>query len=97
MSKRIKYTAEEKYQIIREYQEGLGTLSDINGIYGYRRLKRNSNKKFGKKFNHKRIYRLIKIAGLESVIRRKKKRYVKSTPQYIAENILNRDFNAQNP
>ncbi|OWZ83333.1 hypothetical protein CDO51_09365 [Natranaerobius trueperi] len=29
MSKRKKYTAEEKYQIIREYQEGLGTLSDI--------------------------------------------------------------------
>lgn len=37
----------------------------------------------------------MKLIGLESVIRRKKKRYVKSSPQHIADNILNRDFTAQ--
>lgn len=29
MSKRVRYTAEEKYAIIQEYQDGLGTLNDI--------------------------------------------------------------------
>lgn len=77
-------------EIIKLYEK-------VDGIYGYRRVKRNLNKKFGKKFNHKRIYRLMKIIGLKSVIRRKKKRYVKSTPQHIAENILNREFKAQSP
>ncbi|SET83852.1 Transposase and inactivated derivatives [Natronincola peptidivorans] len=33
MSKRVKYTAEEKFQIIQEYQEGLGTLKDIASRY----------------------------------------------------------------
>ena len=37
----------------------------------------------------------MKIIGLKSVIRRKKKRYVKSTPQHVAENILNREFTAE--
>ncbi|WP_431308959.1 IS3 family transposase [Halalkalibacter lacteus] len=30
------------------------------------------NRKFNKKLNHKRIYRLMKVAGLKSVIRKKK-------------------------
>lgn len=36
----------------------------------------------------------MRISGLQSVIRRKKKRYVRSTPQYVAENILKREFTA---
>ena len=35
--------------------------------------------------------------GIQSVIRRKKKRYLPSTPQYVAENILNREFLADKP
>lgn len=77
-------------QIVKLYEK-------VDGIYGYRRLKINLNKKFGKKFNHKRIYRLMNIIGLKSVIRRKKRSYVKSNPQHVAENILNRDFAAQRP
>lgn len=61
-----------------------------DGIYGYRRLTMNINRKFEQQFNHKRIYRLMRIAGIQSVIRRKKKRYVKSFPQHVTENILNR-------
>ncbi|HEY0829232.1 MAG TPA: IS3 family transposase, partial [Bacilli bacterium] len=45
--------------------------------------------------NHKRIYRLMKLTGIQSVIRKKKKKYVRSTPQHIAENILNRKFTAE--
>lgn len=67
------------------------------GIFGYRRLTMNLNKKLESNFNHKRIYRLMRLIGMQSVIRRKKKRYGKSNPQHIAENLLNRDFKAQKP
>jgi putative transposase len=39
----------------------------------------------------------MRISGIRSVIRRKKKRYVQSSPQHVAENVLNREFNAQKP
>ena len=69
----------------------------VDGIYGYRQMMLNMNRKFGQNFNHKRIYRLMKIAGLQSVIRKKKKRYKPSTPQHVAENVLNREFKADKP
>lgn len=69
----------------------------VEGIYGYRRMMLNVNRKFGQSFNHKRIYRLMKIAGLQSVIRKKKKRYKHSTPQHVADNVLNREFTAEKP
>lgn len=69
----------------------------VNGIFGYRRMTLNINRKLENDYNHKRIYRLMKIAGIESVIRKKKNRYKQSTPQHIAENILNREFNAAKP
>jgi transposase InsO family protein len=66
----------------------------VDGIYGYRRMTLNLNRRLKKSFNYKRIYRLMRLLGLQSVIRRKKKRYVKSTPQHVAENLLNRKFTA---
>ena len=39
----------------------------------------------------------MKSVKLTAVIRRRTKRYVKSTPQITAENILNREFVADNP
>lgn len=44
--------------------------------------------------NEKRIYRLMRILSLKSVCRKKKKRYTKSTPETVAENVLNRKFHA---
>lgn len=44
--------------------------------------------------NDKRIYRLMRIINLKSVCRRKKKNYIKSTPEITAENVLNREFYA---
>ncbi len=67
------------------------------GILGYRRILLYINRMFGKSFNHKRIYRLMKLAGIKSVIRKKRKRYPNSTPQHIAENVLNREFKASKP
>jgi putative transposase len=69
----------------------------VKGIYGYRRMKLAIDHEFKIKFNHKRIHRLMKIAGIQSVIRRSKKRYKKSKPQHIAENVLNREFKANKP
>jgi putative transposase len=69
----------------------------VKGIFGYRRMTLNINRKLEKNFNHKRIYRLMKIARIESVIRKKKKRYKHSTPHHIAENVLNREFRAEKP
>lgn len=55
------------------------------------------NRLFGETFNHKRIYRLMKIAGLQSVIRRKRKRYKNVTSQHVTQNVLNREFTANRP
>lgn len=46
--------------------------------------------------NYKRVYRLMRLTGLKSVCRRKRYNYIKSTPEVIAENVLNRDFKANN-
>ena len=86
----------------QEIMKEMVTLHEkMEGIYGYRRMKINMNRtfeeKFNQKLNHKRIYRLMKIAGLKSVIRKKKKRYKRSIPQHVAENILKRNFKAEKP
>src|SRR5699024_1972350 len=62
-----------------------------------RRMKLNINRKFNKNYNHKRIYRLMKVAKIESVIRRKRKKYRHSNPEHIADNLLNREFTAEKP
>ncbi|MDF2596941.1 MAG: integrase [Clostridia bacterium] len=70
---------------------------EVKGIYGYRRMTMNINLKLNKRYNHKRIYRLMKSANMRSVIRKKKKAYVVSIPQITAENVLNRVFTAEKP
>jgi transposase InsO family protein len=71
--------------------------NEVHGIYGYRRMMMNINSTLDKQYNHKRIYRLMKSVNMKSVIRKKKKKYVPSTPQITAENILNREFYADKP
>ncbi len=70
---------------------------ELEGIYGYRRMMMHINRKLGQSFNHKRYYRLMRVVGLQSVIRRKKKRYKPFNPEHVAENVLNREFKAENP
>jgi putative transposase len=69
----------------------------VEGIYGYRRITLNLRRTLSKDINHKRVYRLMRNAGIQSIIRRKRKRYKPSIPQHVADNILNRDFNAEKP
>jgi len=69
---------------------------EFNGIFGYRRMKLNLQRRFGMSVNKKRVYRVMRAIGLRSVIRRKRPNYVRSTPEITAENILDRKFTADN-
>ncbi|WP_434799741.1 IS3 family transposase [Terrisporobacter vanillatitrophus] len=42
-------------------------------MYGYRRITMNINRNLDKRYNHKRIYRLMKCLNLKSVIRKKER------------------------
>jgi putative transposase len=63
-----------------------------DGILGYRQMTIKLNREHHLHVNYKRIYRLMRILNLKSVCRKKRKNYIKSTPEITAENILNRDF-----
>nr|WP_257786413.1 IS3 family transposase [Clostridium formicaceticum] len=75
--------------VIESYEER-------SGILGYRQMTIKIRREHSIMVNHKRIYRIMRSVGLKSVCRRKRKNYIKSTPEITAENILNRDFNASN-
>lgn len=68
-----------------------------NGILGYRQMTIALNREHNVQYNHKRIYRLMKILHIKSVCRRKRYTYIRSTPEVTAENILNREFYADKP
>ena len=75
--------------------------TQVDGIYGYRRITMTINRQREKaglaKVNKKRIYRLMQIGDLQAVIRRRPKKYRKVKPDYVAENVLAREFTAENP
>jgi len=70
------------------------TYEERNGILGYRQMTIKLNRENNLTVNHKRIYRLMKILDLKSVCRRNKKNYIKSTPEVTADNLFNREFEA---
>ena len=82
---------QELCQIILEYH------AEYKGILGYRRMTLWINKYNQRNYNVKRIRRLMRLIGVSSVIRRKRKGYIKSTPQITAENVLDRQFVATAP
>lgn len=65
------------------------------GIYGYRRITQALNREGSKQYNVKRIRRLMQLMGLQSVIRRPRKKHLPTTPEAIQENRLNRSFEAK--
>lgn len=75
----------------------LSLYEKVEGTFGYRQLTLHMRRQTQKRINHKRVQRLMKHKGIKSVIRRKKKRYERSTPQQVAENVLNRKFQAETP
>lgn len=94
-----KWLRREKSARQRENEELLHKLgclyAEFNGIYGYRRLADELNARSETRYNYKRIYRLTRLVGLKSVIRRKRPHYQRSTPEVTAENLLNREFTAE--
>lgn len=84
----------ENEEILKEMKK---LYKRVEGIYGYRRMTLNINRLFNHKYNQKRIFRLMNIAGIQSVIRIKKMKYKRTNPQHIAENLLNREFLAKKP
>jgi transposase InsO family protein len=67
---------------------------ETNGILGYRRMQISLKRRFSQHCNKKRVYRVMRAIDMKSVIRRKRPNYVKSTPEIVAGNILNRNFTA---
>lgn len=64
-------------------------------IPGYRQMKIILERRYGLKCNWKRIYRLMRVLGLRSVCRKKRRKHKKKTPaEYITENVLNREFSS---
>lgn len=68
-----------------------------NGILGYRQMTITLNRDHAVRYNHKRIYRLMNILHLKSICRKKKYNYIRSIPEVTAENVLDRDFQADKP
>ena len=69
-----------------------------HGVPGYRQMKLILERRYKIKCNLKRVYRLMRVLGLHSVCRRKKHCCKKKAPaEYVAENILSREFTACRP
>lgn len=66
------------------------------GTYGRKRICIAINNILNFNVNHKRVYRLMKELNIKSVIRKKVYKR-KFKPSSVADNILNRDFNTNNP
>lgn len=84
------YENEKLISLIKEAYE------EKDGILGYRQMTIKLKREKGLVINHKRVYRLMKVLGLKSVCRKKRYNYIKSTPEITAENVLGRNFSAEN-
>lgn len=91
---------QKKRQANDPYQEEKEKISTIfhhhKGRYGYRRVT-IALKKEGVKINHKKVYKLMKLIGLSSPVRRKKYNSYKGMYGKVAPNVLNREFTATQP
>ena len=89
------FKKEHKYKI--EKDEILSIFHENKGRYGYRRITLEMRNR-GYIINHKTVARLMKLMGLKS-IQRPKRRYnsYQGTIGKIADNLLKRDFKADKP
>lgn len=67
------------------------------GILGYRQMRMQMNRKLKKSYNRKRYYRIMQALELRAVIRKKRPNYVKAPALHIAENVMDRKFQAEAP
>lgn len=78
-------------ELIQEYDER------FHHILGYRRMTSWINYFNHTNYSKKRVHRIMKKLNIHSVIRKKKKKYLSSTVEAVAENILQRDFYSTAP
>ena len=66
---------------------------------GYRRIRDDLNRRYGEHVSDKRVLRLMRKEQIQSTIKHPRNCCTRSAskPQYIAENILARDFHAERP
>jgi len=84
----------DKYQVIKELIKSI--YHRHKGRYGYRRITDELQNK-NIIINHKTVFRLMKLLGLRSIIRRKKYKSYKGELGRIAPNVLERNFKATAP
>ncbi|MEK5062327.1 IS3 family transposase [Cytobacillus sp. FSL R5-0596] len=73
-----------------------------NKQWGYRRVHMELQEEYRMQINHKRVFRLYKELGIQSIIRKKHrssnyKQYKRTEPETITTNIINRDFSVDQP
>ncbi len=85
---------EENIMIIEELTS---IHESVDGVYGCERMVLNLDRQFNRTVNHKRVRRLMRIAGIRCVIRRTRPKYMRTIPGQTAENLLNREFHAEKP
>ena len=78
-------------ELIKEYDER------FNHILGYRRMTSWINHFNHTNYSKKRVHRIMKKLNINSVIRKKKKKYKSCKAEAVAENVLQRDFYATIP
>ena len=86
----------------RENEELINIIKEVsssnNSLFGSQTMTYYIRNEYKLTYNHKRIYRLMCINNISSSYRRKPSyNYRRSTPEVIAENILNRNFDADKP
>ncbi|MGL5820744.1 MAG: IS3 family transposase [Sarcina sp.] len=81
----------ELAELIKEYDER------FNHILGYRRMTSWINHFNHTNYSKSRVHLIMKKLNIHAVIRKKRKKYKVSTPESIAENLLQRNFYATRP
>jgi putative transposase len=85
----------------RELEEKIQHIYELrNRVYGYRRIQAELSRLYGMNVNHKRVLRIMQKMGLQAVIRRKRPfcNQVRTSMEVrVAENLLNRQFQAAAP
>lgn len=68
-----------------------------NGTPGYRMITDLINDNYEQDYKEKKVLRIMRILGIQSITRRKRKKYPKVDAEITAENILDRNFGATAP
>ena len=72
-------------------------FNQMNGVWGYRRIRMHINRKYDKNYSKSRIRRLMLKMGLKSHIRRSNGYSTQAGYRNIEPNRLDRDFTADKP